>query len=123
VSPDATGTVVDRDATTRLIRAALVDLHTFNHALPTRVQSPSVTQNDLRDAQSMAEQILAEPVVVTSEGQQWTIDPSVISRHLVIERSPRGERHRSALPSIRNNSPLRCAPRMVKRLIDCRWMP
>lgn len=85
VSPASTGTVVDRDAATRLIRDGLADLRSFSHTLPTRVEYPSVTESDLGDAQAMAEQLFSAPVAVTSGDQQWTVDPAVISPYVTAE--------------------------------------
>jgi vancomycin resistance protein YoaR len=85
VTPDATGTVVDREAATRLIREALAEPQPGNLDLPTRVAAPAITTGDLDDAEALARQVLAAPVAVTWEDQQWSIDPTVISRYLVVE--------------------------------------
>ena len=85
IVPDSPGTVVDRDAATRLIRTALTDLQPTVLALPTHVQAPTLTQADLLEGQATVARILAQPVVVTAGDQQWTVEPDVISPHLMIE--------------------------------------
>ena len=85
VSPESSGTLVDRMAAAALIHDALASLRPVATDLPTRSHRPAIVRGDLLAVQAAVEQILDAPVVATFDDQTWPIDTLVMSPYLVVE--------------------------------------
>ncbi|MBA3379083.1 MAG: hypothetical protein H0T93_09380 [Chloroflexia bacterium] len=69
VSPESSGTLVDRMAAAALIRDALASLRPVGTDLPTRSHQPAIVHGDLLAAHVAVERILDAPVVATFDDQ------------------------------------------------------
>lgn len=87
VSPEATGTVVDRAAATKQILASLDTLKPVSVELPTTSSAPKVTTADLAAPKAQLEAALSRPVTVSFETNSWTLKPEDLSKFIVIKNS------------------------------------
>jgi vancomycin resistance protein YoaR len=87
ITPDATGTVVDRAAATRIITGALTDLQPVSTDLPTQVDQPAITAADLEPSKAQLANSLSSHIRVDFEGQSWRIEPNTLSQFLTVTQS------------------------------------
>lgn len=87
ITPDATGTIIDRVAATQIITSALTDLRPVNVELPTIVDHPKITVADLEPSRVQIANSLSSHVRVDFEDQTWRIEPSTLSQFLVVSQS------------------------------------
>jgi vancomycin resistance protein YoaR len=85
VSPGTDGMGVDREAATAHLVHALSTLQPQMVSLPTAVLHPDITAGDLVSVRAEVEQVLSEPVPVTFEDQQWTIEGPTLAPFLHAE--------------------------------------
>lgn len=85
VSPGIEGEGVDREAATTHIVRALSTLQPVTAELPITVLQPDVSANELESVEADIRQLLGQPIPVTFEDQEWTIDGEVLAPFLRVE--------------------------------------
>jgi vancomycin resistance protein YoaR len=85
VSPDENGVVVDRDAATEQILAALASLEPVDVELPTRVDIPEIKAAALEAVQADVEQSINTPLRVQFENQTWRIEGTTLATYLLVD--------------------------------------
>ncbi len=90
IRPEATGTVVDRDAATALVLEAAGSLRPAVLDLPTRVAQPAVTVADLQAPAASLRQSLSAPVVVVFEGHTWELTPAEFAPFIRVDTTTGG---------------------------------
>jgi vancomycin resistance protein YoaR len=92
VSPDAEGTIVDREAATAQIMAALASLEPINAELPTTVDIPEIRAADLNAVTDEVRVAVSTPIRVTFENQSWLIDGETLAKYASAETILEGGR-------------------------------
>ncbi|MGB3307003.1 MAG: VanW family protein [Thermomicrobiales bacterium] len=87
ITPDATGTIVDRPTASAQIMNALQRLEPVNVELPTLVEQPQIRAGDLQARYSELQTALSKPISVELEGNSWKISPSDLTQYLTIKTS------------------------------------
>ncbi len=85
ISPDAEGVIVDREAATAQIMAALDNLDPVNGAIPTMVDVPEIKADDLNAVKDQVQAAISTPIQVTFENQSWTIDGETLAKYASAE--------------------------------------
>jgi vancomycin resistance protein YoaR len=67
------GQVVDQPSLTEQLSELLVTLHSTSVEVPIVVKKPEVQAEDNRVAQEQAQTMIGNPIILTSDGKQWTI--------------------------------------------------
>ena len=92
ISPDATGTVVDRQSATALVLDTVAALQPAAVDLPVRIDQPEITAADLEEPAALVRQALSAPVVVRFENREWELAPADLAPLVRIENDTSGER-------------------------------
>lgn len=85
ISPDVDGTIVDREAATARIMAALATLEPFNADLPITVDIPEIRAADLTAVKHDVEVAIATPIRVIFENRSWTVDGETLAQFATAE--------------------------------------
>lgn len=85
VSPDADGTMVDREAATAQIMAALTNLEPINAELPTMVDVPEIRAADLNAVTDEVKVAVSTPIRVIFENQSWTVKGESLAQYASAE--------------------------------------
>jgi vancomycin resistance protein YoaR len=87
ISPEATGTVVDREAATQLILQTMRDLTPHSGELPTMVDHPTVVTADLEPSRAQLANSLGSHIRVDFGNNSWRIEPETMAQYLVVSQS------------------------------------
>ncbi|MCO5225118.1 MAG: VanW family protein [Thermomicrobiales bacterium] len=87
ITDDFTGVVADRDAVVAQLDDALISLERIKTDLPTMVDQPRITKQDLKDNEQEVLNILSNSVTVRFEGKRWEILPEEISGYMIFHSS------------------------------------
>lgn len=85
VSPDAEGTIVDREAATAQIMAALTNLEPINAEIPTTVDIPEIRAADLNAVTDEVKVAVSTPIRVMFENQTWLIEGETLAKYASAE--------------------------------------
>ena len=85
ISPDADGTIVDREAATAQIMAALTNLEPISAEIPTTVDIPEIRAADLNAVKDEVKIAVSTPIRVTFENQSWVIDGETLAKYASAE--------------------------------------
>lgn len=85
ISPDADGTIVDREAATTQIMAALTNLEPINAEIPTTVDIPEIRAVDLNAVKDEVQVAVSTPIRVIFENQSWLIDGETLAKYASAE--------------------------------------
>ena len=90
LTPARAGLKLDRFAARDLVRGQLAGLRSSDLVLPTTTVQPRVTTEQLLPVQTLAQQLLTQPVVLTSGDQHRSIPAGSIRAALTVVDSPPG---------------------------------
>lgn len=85
ISPEVLGTIVDEDAATDVVLAALRDLEPVAAVLPTSTELPEIYAEDLEGPRNDLATALEQPVIAVFEGERWEVPPNDLARYLTVE--------------------------------------
>jgi vancomycin resistance protein YoaR len=87
ISPEANGTVVDREAATQLILQTMRNLTPHSGELPTMVDYPTVVTADLVPSRAQLANSLGSHIRVDFGNTSWRIEPETMAQYLVVSQS------------------------------------
>ncbi|HYJ13182.1 MAG TPA: VanW family protein [Thermomicrobiales bacterium] len=85
ISPDADGTIVDREAATAQIMAALTNLEPISAEIPTTVDIPEIRAADLNAVKDEVKIAVSTPIRVMFENQSWLVDGETLAKYASAE--------------------------------------
>ncbi|MGC4106613.1 MAG: VanW family protein [Thermomicrobiales bacterium] len=91
ISPDADGTVIDRNAATAKILASLQSLESFSGELPVMVEYPKVRAADLQAHYDEIATALASTFSLTFEGQKFSLEARNLAPYVIVETGSTGD--------------------------------
>jgi vancomycin resistance protein YoaR len=86
--PEVDGTITDRARIQRLVYDAALSLRPFTTELPVIAWVAQVRAADLEPVQGRIERMLAKPVELTFDDEEWELDPSVLGNYLTQTYDP-----------------------------------
>lgn len=87
ISPEADGIVIDRDAATKQIVAALTSLQPISGELPTMVEHPTVRASDLQAHYDEISKALGSTFTLTFEGKQFSLPAKDLAPYVIVENA------------------------------------